>query len=175
MGALRERLGRLGLLRRDASSSDASSLGEGLDEGEGPGALLRLCEGGALEGGMSVALDVRPDELFGALCAAGGGRAREVRLVDVRERPAIELTVHFAGRDERWEVEGLEGLVHNLNDLLREDPRTRAIAELGEWGDALQLWCVEKRVLPRLLRERLFEPRNVRQLRELARVGPGGV
>lgn len=163
MGALRERLEALGLLRSDAAPPETP-----LDDGPPHVALLRLCDAGQLDGGMSVSLGVQPDELFGPLCAAVGGRAREVKLVDVRERPALELTIHFDGRDERWEVEGLEGLIHNLNDLLKGDPRARAVAVLGEWQDALQLWCVPKRALPRLLRERFFAPRNEGQLRELS-------
>ena len=31
---------------------------------------------------------------------------------------------------------------------------------LGEWNDALQLLCVDKRTLPGLLRESFFSPRN---------------
>jgi hypothetical protein len=65
---------------------------------------------------------------------------------------------------ERWEVEDLSALVHNLNSLYRDAPDVRAVAELGEWEDALQLWCVERSVLPRLLRQPFFAPRNVRAL-----------
>ena len=36
----------------------------------------------------------------------------------------------------------------------------RVIAVLGEWNDALQLLCVDKRALPKLLREGFFAPRN---------------
>jgi hypothetical protein len=165
MGALRERLERLGLLRRDPSLSDKEA---GLDAGPAPAALLRLCEAGLLEGGLSVASGVRPDELFGPLCGLVGGRAREVKVADVRDRPVFELVIHFQGRDERWELEGVEGLVHNLNDLLKDDPSARAVAVLGEWQDALQLWCVEKKLLPRLWKERFFAPRNASQLRELS-------
>jgi hypothetical protein len=172
MGALTARLGALGLLRRDGSSAqsglESGSDDGGLDSGPPHVALLRLCEAGRLEGGLSVGSGVRPDELFGPLCVAVGGRAREVKVADVREKPAFELTIHFQGRDERWELEGVEGLVHNLNDLLKEDPRARAVAVLGEWQDALQLWCVDKKVLPRLWRERFFAPRNAPQLRELS-------
>ena len=65
-------------------------------------------------------------------------------------------------------MEGLEGLVHNLNDLLKDDAGARAVAVLGEWQDALQLWCVDKRLLPKLWRERFFDPKNGGQLRELS-------
>ena len=65
-------------------------------------------------------------------------------------------------------MEDAAALVHNLNDLLREDPHGRAVAVLGEWEDMLQLWCLPKRQLAGLLREGSFEPRNRRQLEELA-------
>lgn len=122
--------------------------------------LLRLCDAGLLAGGLSVALGVRPDELVGPLTMAMGGAARRLKVVDVRERPYLELHVLAGETSERWEVEDLAALVHNLNDLYREAPDVRAIVVLGEWNDALQLLCVEKRTLPRLLRERFFEPRN---------------
>ncbi len=122
--------------------------------------LLRLCDAGVLEGGLTVALGVRADELVGPLTLAMGGAARRFKVVDVRERPHFELHILAGETSERWEVEDLWALVHNLNDLYREAPDVRAVAVLGEWNDALQLLCVDKRALPRLLRERFFEPRN---------------
>jgi rhodanese-related sulfurtransferase len=89
-----------------------------------------------------------------------GGAARRFKLVDVRERPVLELHILAGEVSERWEVEDLWALVHNLNDLYREAQEVRAIAVLGEWNDALQLLCVEKRLVAKLLRERFFAPRN---------------
>ncbi|MCI0574221.1 MAG: hypothetical protein L0Y66_26115 [Myxococcaceae bacterium] len=132
-------------------------------------ALLKLCHARLLEGGLSVALDVRPDELFGPLVAQMGGAARTVRVVDVRERPALELTVSFREHTERWEVEGLEGLVHNLNSLLAEEREVRAVAVLGEWEDALQLWCVPRAQLGWALRGPLAGAHNSRELAKLVR------
>lgn len=126
--------------------------------------LLRLCEEGALDGGLSVALDVRPDELMGPLCAAVGGGAKKIKVLDVRERPVFELRIGYGDLEEPWEVEDLYALVQNLNDLLKDDPRARAVAILGEWEDALQLWCVRKDALPKLLRADYFAPRNRHQL-----------
>jgi len=127
-----------------------------------------LCEEGALEGGLSVALDVRPDEALGALCAAIGGQALQLRVEDVRDRPEPELVVRLTGgRTERWGVADVRGLIHNLNDLLREDPAARVVVDLGDREDAQQLWCVSKELLPGLLRERFFAPENERQLRDL--------
>jgi hypothetical protein len=126
--------------------------------------LLRLCDRGALEGGLSIALDVLPDEAFGGLCAAIGGGARRLKVIDVRDRPVSEVRVQYGDLEERWQVEDLAGLVHNLNDLLKADPGARAVAVLGEWEDALQLWCVPKDKLPALLRADYFIPWNREQL-----------
>ncbi|WP_309896890.1 hypothetical protein [Archangium sp.] len=140
---------------------DREAAREVFDSAEPPHvSLMRLCDAGLLEGGLSVALGVRPDELVGPLTLAMGGAARRFKLVDVRERPVLELHILVGEVSERWEVEDLGALVHNLNDLYRDAQDVRAIAVLGEWNDALQLLCVDKRSLPKLLRERFFVPRN---------------
>jgi hypothetical protein len=155
-------------LSRERLVKDRAAAAEVLVAGELPHvALLRLCDAGLLQGGLSVALGVRPDELTGPLTQAMGGAARGFKVVDVRERPTLELHVLVGERTERWEVEDLAALVHNLNDLYRESGDVRAIAVLGEWADALQLLCVEKRVLPRLLRQSFFAPGNAPQLAQL--------
>jgi hypothetical protein len=187
MDPLLERLGALGLLRRDflervgGGEQDPAPVDADPDEPDAvsPGAqrrpppplhvqLLLLCDQRALEGGMSVALDVRSDELFGALCAAVGGSARRIKLLDVREGPPLELRISCGELEERWALEDLYALVNNVNDLLREDVHARAVAILGEWQDALQLWCVPRASLGRLLREGFFAPRNRHQLEGLA-------
>lgn len=155
MASTVDTLSRLRLLK------DPAAAREGVREGEPPHVgLLRLCEQGLLVGGLSVALGVRPDELVGPLTLALGGEARRLKVVDVRERPALELHIAAGEVSERWEVEDLPALVHNLNDLYRHAPGVRAAAVLGEWQEALQLWCVDKRTLPRLLREPFFAPHN---------------
>ncbi len=157
------------LLVRERLLKDKAAAAEVLVPGEPPHvALLRLCDAGLLHGGLSVALGVRPDELVGPLTLAMGGPARGFKVVDVRERPTLELHVLVEERTERWEVEDLAALVHNLNDLYRESQQVRAIAVLGEWADALQLVCVEKRALPRLLRQPFFAPVNHAQLAGLS-------
>ncbi len=159
----------LDTLSRERLLKDPAAAAEVLVPGEPPEvSLLRLCDAGALIGGLSVALDVRPDELVGPLTQAMGGAARGFKLVDVRERRTLELHVLVGESTERWEVEDLSALVHNLNDLYREAPQVRAVAVLGEWADALQLWCVEKRALSRLLRQSFFAPVNSRYLVQLA-------
>jgi hypothetical protein len=155
----------LDVLARERLLKDREAAAEAVRRGEPPHvSLLRLCDAGLLEGGLAVASGVRPDELVGPLTTAMGGPARRFKVVDVRERPVLELHVLAGDVSERWEVEDLSALVHNLNSLYRDAPDVRAVAELGEWEDALQLWCVDKRALPRLLRQPFFAPRNVRSL-----------
>jgi len=157
------------LLTRERLLKDKAAAAGVLVPGEPPHvALLRLCDAGLLQGGLSVALGVRPEELVGPLTLAMGGPARRFKLVDVRERPTLELHVLVGERTERWEVEDLAALVHNLNDLYRESEQVRAVAVLGEWADALQLLCVDKRALPRLLRQSFFAPVNAPQLGAIA-------
>ncbi|WP_224367972.1 hypothetical protein [Hyalangium versicolor] len=157
------------LLARERLLKDRTAATEVFVPGEPPEvSLLRLCDAGLLHGGLSVALGVRPDELVGPLTQAMGGAARGFKLVDVRERHTLELHVLVGENTERWEVEDLSALVHNLNDLYREAPDVRAIAVLGEWADALQLLCVDKRALPRLLRQPFFAPVNARYLTQIA-------
>jgi hypothetical protein len=152
-------------LSRERLLKDPSAAAEVLVAGEPPHvSLLRLCDAGLLHGGLSVALGVRPDELIGPLSQAMGGPARHFKVVDVRERPTLELHVLVGEHTERWEVEDVAALVHNLNDLYRESREVRAVAVLGEWADALQLLCVDKRALPRLLRQPFFAPVNASQL-----------
>jgi hypothetical protein len=154
------------ILAREHLLKDRAAATEVLVPGDPPEvALLRLCEAGLLNGGLSVALDVRPDELVGPLTLAMGGAARSFKLVDVRH--TLELHVLAGELTERWEVEDLSALVHNLNDLYREAPDVRAVAVLGEWADALQLLCVDKKALPRLLRQSFFAPLNARDLTRL--------
>ncbi|NMO21633.1 hypothetical protein HPC49_32965 [Pyxidicoccus fallax] len=155
----------LDTLAQERLLKDRDAAAEVVRRGEPPHvSLLRLCDAGLLQGGLAVGHGVRADELVGPLTTAMGGSARRFKVVDVRERPVMELHVLTGDLSERWEVEDLSALVHNLNSLYRDAPDVRAIAELGEWEDALQLWCVDKRTLPRLLRQPFFAPRNVRAL-----------
>jgi hypothetical protein len=155
MAPLLDSLDRLRLLK------DREAARELLRPGEPPHVgLLRLADAGLLQGALSVAFGVRPEELVGPLTLAMGGAARRFKLVDVRERPRLELHVLAGDVTERWEVEDVAALAHNLNDLYRAAPDVRAIAVLGEWNDALHLVCVDKAALPRLLREPFFQPHD---------------
>lgn len=155
MADLLDSLERWRLLKEQEAAREAVRPEESLPVG-----LLRLCDAGLLDAGLAVAWDVRPDELVGALTHLMGGAARRFKVVDVRERPVLELHILAGVVSERWEVEDVGALVHNLNDLYWEAADVRAVAVLGEWNDALQLLCVDKRDLRGLLRERFFEPRN---------------
>jgi len=135
--------------------------------------LLRACHAGRLVGGLSVSLQATPDEVVGPLCHAVGGAARALKVLDVRGGPPLELEVRWGQVHERWALEDVAGLCHNLNDLYRGEASTAAIAVLGDWEDMLQLWCVSRADLPRLLRARVLEDaRNVETLRRLAEGSP---
>lgn len=143
-----------GLLRGRAGKSD----------------LIRWCHKGQLKGALSVSLRVTPDEAFGGVVQLLGAR---LKLADVRVRAGepMELQVEYpVGEErkvERWAVEDVPGLVHNLNDLYRRDDTVKAGVVLGEFDDMWQLWAVEKPVLKELLQTRWFEPRNRRALEGL--------
>ena len=158
----------LDALAREHLLKDRTAAAEVLVAGEPPHvSLLRLCDAGLLTSGLTVAYGVRADELVGPLTALMGGAARRFKVVDVRERPVLELHILAGDVTERWEVEDLAALVHNLNDLYRSAADVRAVALLGEWHDALQLLCVDKRALPKLLRQSFFAPANQPQLARL--------
>lgn len=136
--------------------------------GKKPRSLLQLCHAGKLKGGLSVSLRVTPDEAFAPLCHAMG--LSSLRLLDVRDAPAgaTQLEVRLAtGAVEKWEVEGVEGLVHNLNDLVRETPSATPCAVLGDWEDMLQLWCAPRDVLKAAMDQRWLDARNLPTLGRL--------
>jgi hypothetical protein len=123
--------------------------------------LLQLCDAGKLRGGLSVALDVTPDEAFAPLIHAM--ELEGLKLLDVRrgEGGATRLDVRLHdGSVEKWEVQGVEGLVHNLNDLCRLQPEANPCAVLGEWEDMLQLWCAPREVFAAAYSERWLDARN---------------
>ena len=164
MATLLQRLSQLGLLK---GSLDPGSLpATRSPERE----LLQLCNRMALEGGLSVSADVRPDELIGPLAMAMGGKARELRVIDVRDQPRREMTIRLGELEQTWIVPNLEALVDRLNDLFKSDPSSRAVAILGVMEDQLQLWALDKRLIAELLGEAFFRPRNRKELLALAQM-----
>jgi len=154
-------LAALGLLvRPEHAPSDGAS-------------LPALCAAGALEGGLSVALDVRPDELLGPLCLRIGGQAQALRVVDVRAQPP-ELWVQGTEGVERWPTPDLRALVKRLNARFRDSGEVRAVAVLGKWEDAQQLWCIPKSALGTLLTKRLLRAENMSELSAGAKRSPRG-
>ena len=149
-----QRLSALGLLAPDGAP------------GAGGSTLAGLCADGALLGGLSVALDVRPDELVGPRCQRLGGEALQLRILEVRTAPQ-ELWVRCEGKESHWPVPDFPALVKALNTAYRRVPTVRAIALLGKSLDAWQLWCLEKDRLPLLLEGGLLEAENVHQLSAL--------
>jgi hypothetical protein len=158
MDAVLKRLSQLGLIRPSFGSQSISA------GAEPQSLLLRLCNAAALEGSLSVALDVRPDELIGPLAIAINGMAAELRVIDVRDEPRSEMTIRLGALEKIWSVRSQEALVDHLNELFKLDLSTRAVAVLGEWENAMQLWALDKLVLTALLRENFFQPRNRKAL-----------
>jgi len=130
-------------------------------------ALTALCDAGVLEGGLTIALDLRPDELIGPLCERIGGSARTLKVLDVRDDPEVALIVDAGRGEESWEVRDTRDLVERCNEEFRGDAEVRAVAVLGEWEDSLQLWCIPKRALSSLLRAPFFQAENRARLSAL--------
>jgi hypothetical protein len=136
-------------------------------DGAGP-TLVGLCAQGALQGGLSVDSDVRPDELLGPLCQRLGGEALRLRIQEVRTSPP-EVWVRLEGKESRWPVPNVPSLLRALNRAYRHRPTVRAIALLGEWEDAWQLWCLDKASLRALLKEGLLQAENEDELSALGK------
>lgn len=131
--------------------------------------LVQLCHAGRLVGGLSISLRATPDEVVGPLCAAMGGAAATLRVIDVSTSRPLKLDVQFAApkdplredaaatRTESWEVDDVAALAHNLNDLYRDERAVKLLAVLGEWEDMLQLWALERRVLRALLEDGVLD------------------
>lgn len=143
--------------------------------------LLKLCHAGRLVGGLSVSWQVTPDEAIGALAHLKGGLSTKLRVVDVRGKTPMQLEVRFElppdvlREDEgprvvteKWDVEDVPGLVHNLNDLYRDVRDVKLIVVLGEWEDMVHLWALPRPTLRELLDDGLLDDvTNVRTLRAL--------
>jgi hypothetical protein len=97
-----------------------------------------------------------------------GGSATKLKLLDVRTTTPPVLEMEWRDVHERWECDGLEALIHNLNDLFRTEEAVKVVVVLGEWEDMLQLWCVPKDAARGLLGQRVLdEARNLPTLRRV--------
>src|SRR4051812_4368764 len=94
-----------------------------LREGDAPlpPQLSAYCDSGRLVGGLSVALDVRPDELVGPLLQHMGGGALSLKILDVRDQETVELTVELGGELETWKVQDARDLVAKVNAAFQAD------------------------------------------------------
>ncbi len=136
--------------------------------GKAPKGLLALVHAGRVVGGLSISLRATPDEVFGSLVQALGGAATRLRLLDVRTGQPPVLEVQWGELREKWEVEDVAGLVHNLNDLFRDERDVRLGLVLGEWEDMLEVLCVPKALAPKLFASRLLDgARNASAVRRL--------
>jgi len=118
-------------------------------------------------GGLSLSLRATPDEVVGSLTHLMGGAANKLKVLDVRSGPPLVLEVAFREVHEKWEVDGVEGLIHNLGDLFVDELDVKALVVLGEWEDMLQVWALRPEVLEVLLSTQLLDDaRNLATLRE---------
>ena len=131
------------------------------------GSFPALCHAGALAGGLSVASDVRPDEALGPLAGLLGGSAVRLKVLDVRDAPRRELDLHLEGETWTERVPDVAALVAILNARVALRSGVRAVANLGEWDDMLQLWCLPKAELLLLLGDPRFRPENRSALERL--------
>jgi hypothetical protein len=130
------RLSKLGLLREGEVSRASTAV-----------RLVTLCDEGLLWGGLTVAPDVRPDELLGPLIQLMNGSARMLRVVDVRDEAGVVLSVQWGEVAEHWTIADIRDLVRRLNEKFAGEPGVRPILVLGEWNDGLQLWCPPRAAL----------------------------
>jgi len=156
VAAFVQRLRELGLVAADFEPDESLELPNRPDHR----ALLLLSDAGRLPQSLSFGLNVSPDEAVGPLCSRMGAQARELKILDVRTRPELELKVAFDGHEEPWAVPDVRGLVGNLNDAFKDKLQVRPAVVLGEWQDALHVFFPVRFQLSMLLQEPWFDPEN---------------
>lgn len=123
--------------------------------------LRALCHAGYLEGGLSIALDVKIDEALGPLLELIGGPARTLRVLDIQ---GPVFSVKLGPVEHEWELDGLESLIDTLNRAFASS-EVKALVLLGEWEDMLQVWALPKMVVRQLMDREWFRPSNPPGLR----------
>lgn len=118
--------------------------------------LRTLCHHGYLVGGLSIALDVKTDEALGPLLEEMGA-SRLVRVLDIQ---GLVFSVKLGAHQHEWEIDGLESLVDTLNRAFAGNSAVKALALLGEWEDALQVWVLPKAAAAKVSAYDWFRPSN---------------
>ncbi len=121
---------------------------------------LQLCHAGRLVGGLSISVNALPDEVVGPLVFAYGGGASTLRLDDAFGTRPMQLQIRWGALSEKWEVDDVPGLVHNLNSLFASDVTLPVMLVLGEWEDMWQLWALPRTTARTLLESGRVECRN---------------
>ena len=129
--------------------------------------VLKLCQAGRLVGGLSVSLHALPDEVLGPLVHVLGPEAKALRIEDSFGTRPMQLHVRCGDLFEKWEVEDVAGLIHNINDLFKARPGVNLMLVLGEWEDMLQILSVRKEQARRLLESRLVDCVNQRAVMQI--------
>lgn len=131
-----------------------------------PRSVVEAIEQSRLVGGMSIAIDARPDEVIGPLTTEMGGVAAAVRVMDVQKGPPMSLELDWAGELESWTVKDVPALVDQLNKRFIDEEGVKVLVMAGEYEEMLQVWAVREDVLEVLLSTSLLSDAwNVKKLR----------
>ncbi|MFT3711821.1 MAG: hypothetical protein QM817_29635 [Archangium sp.] len=115
-----------------------------------PPSLLEACDSERLLGGLSISRRATPDELAVWLANAMGGRAKQLRVLDVRGEFELEVQ---CGSDlhEKWKVADVHQLIARLNETFCDDEGVKWLVELGEFEGSWQVWALAPEVVDPLL------------------------
>jgi hypothetical protein len=125
-----------------------------------PPSLLEACDSERLLGGLSISKRATPDELAVWLANAMGGRARQLRVLDVR---GDELEVSCGPLHEKWKVADVHALIARLNETFCDDEegdpgaRVKWLVELGEYEGSWQVWALAPELVDGLLGTSLLD------------------
>jgi len=80
-----------------------------------------------------------------------------LRVLDIRGHV---FSVRLDGKEHEWEIDGLEALIDTLNRRLAGRKDVKALVNLGEWEDMLQVWALPRDVVAELQKSDWFKPAN---------------